>query len=27
MNPTRARFWFWYYGDPMPTAEAGLHSF
>jgi|GEM_PF-2322514 hypothetical protein len=27
MNPLRARYWFWYEGFPMPTAEARTRSF
>jgi len=27
MNTTRARFYFWYHGDPMPMAEKGQRSF
>jgi hypothetical protein len=27
MNLTRARFYFWYHGYPMPQAEEGQHSF
>ena len=27
VNTSRARFYFWYYGFPMPLAEEGLRSF